>query len=193
MNIKYNWRDTQQYSILYKQNPSYGSGGNRHLGAIVSLLKEHNIKSILDFGCGQNNMLVNGLIKMFPNMKIVGYDPSLEDSQCTSTLTNQILTNTQIDFVISTDCLEHIPQEELPQCWEIFRRLNPKLAYHGICTRAARQMLPDGTNAHKTVQLGSWWKTELEREFSNFKVLKADIQRQHQYSTFVLKNNLCEY
>jgi hypothetical protein len=73
MNIKYNWRDTQQYSILYKQNPSYGSGGNRHLGAIVSLLKEHNIKSILDFGCGALNsrlrqLTERGLDKQNPHL-----------------------------------------------------------------------------------------------------------------------------
>lgn len=186
--MKYKWKDTDQYTTLYKQKPSYDAASNRHLDTVLSLLTEQKIKSVLDFGCGKNNMLVKGLIEKCPNISIVGYDPAVEDSECTSTLTNQISENVQIDFIVSTDCLEHVPKDELLQCWEIFRMLRPKIMYHGICTRVAKQILPDGTNAHKTIELGDWWKNELEREFLNFSFLKANIQPQ--YSTFLLKNNI---
>lgn len=184
--MKYQWKDTEQYAMLYKEKPTYDAAQNRHFSAVVKLIKNNNIKSILDFGCGQNNMLVKSIAMEFPDIKIFGYDPSVEDSQCSSILTNEIPDEYHVDLLISTDCLEHVPKEELPQCLKIFQNLQSKMMYHGICTRVAKQILPDGTNAHKTVESGEWWRDKLITEFPNFNIINSDIK--NNYSIFILSS-----
>ena len=57
------------------------------------------------------------------------------------------------DGVISTDVLEHIPEEHLPETFDqIFSRAE-RFVFLAICTRKAIAILPSGENAHCTLRL----------------------------------------
>ena len=81
------------------------------------------------------------------------YDPAYEE--------HNILPEKTFDGVISTDVLEHIPEEVIPKTLsQIFERAE-KFVYLAICTRLAQAILPNGENAHCTVKEPNWWENHI--------------------------------
>ena len=65
--------------------------------------------------------------------------------------------------VYSTDVLEHIPKEQLPETiYNIYSRAE-RFVFLGICTRPANTILPNGENAHCTVEPIGFWRTMVEK------------------------------
>jgi hypothetical protein len=85
--------------------------------------------------------------------------------------------------------LEHVPENELPTCWEIFKLLKPKTMFLVICTRKAGQILPNGTNAHKTVKPVDWWKDVLVRVFDSYTLGGVEISKTNEHVKFVFQYN----
>lgn len=168
MNTKFTWKEENLYKEHYKQNPNYGSDGNRHQRTINCIINKFKVKSVLDYGCGLKHTLLNSIIARNKNIKAVGYDPGVTDEQQNNVLKNAIDFSFQPDLLISNDCLEHVPEDELKQCWDIFLRLNPKYIFLGVSTRPAVILLPDGSNAHKTVKEGIWWESEINKNLTNY-------------------------
>jgi len=186
--MKYNWKDTNQYLKVYADNPTYGNTGVSRFSELSEIILKHNIKSVLDFGCGPNATLLNKLKETFPDVVFLGYDPAIRDDQTSEMLKNEIDQNLSVELVVSTDCLEHIPKEELNQCWSIFRNLRPRFMFHVICTRKAGQILPDGTNAHKTVETGEWWWAKVQSALTEYSVedVTSEEQRNRAHVHFFL-------
>lgn len=185
--MNYKWKDTSQYLKVYQENPFYGMDGGSTFDIVSDIIKKHNIYSIFDFGCGPNAVLLKKLSKSFPNLKLFGYDPA---SINTELVKNEIDNFLRTDLVVSTDCLEHVPKEELGQCWNIFNNISPKFMFHVICTRKAGQILPDGTNAHKTVESPSWWESEIKAGLPEYDVVTSDVYENTQHVHFLLKKRM---
>lgn len=168
---KFNWKEENLYKQLYKTTPNYGSDGQRHQRLVNCIINKHSVKSVMDFGCGLQHTLLKGITSKNKKIKAVGYDPGITDEQQTELLKNSIDFNFLPELLISNDCLEHVPQEELFQCWEIFNKLSPKYMFIGVCTRPAYLLLPDGSNAHKTVMKGEWWEVQFKNNLTNYDVL----------------------
>ena len=67
------------------------------------------------------------------------------------------------DGVYSTDVMEHIPKEQIPETFsKIFSRAE-KFVFLAICTKPAIATLPSGENAHCTVEPIGFWVTMIER------------------------------
>jgi hypothetical protein len=69
----------------------------------------------------------------------------------------------RFDGVISTDVLEHCPEEDLP--WivgELFACAN-RFVFANVACFPARKRLPNGQNAHCTVRTLKWWRPLIER------------------------------
>jgi hypothetical protein len=69
----------------------------------------------------------------------------------------------RFDGVISTDVLEHCPEEDLP--WivgELFAFAN-RFVFANVACFPARKRLPNGQNAHCTVRTLKWWRPLIER------------------------------
>ena len=168
--MKYKWNDAEQYIKVYKEQPTYGSTGTGKYSHIIKFAKENKIKSIFDFGCGLNYSLLKKIKQENPEFILRGYDPAILDWQETSVISNKIPDGYIADMIISTDCMEHIPEQELGKCWSIFNNINPNLMFITICTRPAGQILPDGTNAHKTVKPLEWWTSTLSTALPSYAV-----------------------
>jgi len=143
----HNYLKDLNYKILHKIYPSYGVGGNWYRDIIIKIAKENGVKTILDYGCGKGS-LVKLLEKDFD---AYGYDPYIPEYSQNSF--------TDIDMVVSTDFFEHI--ENIDEVCEHIKSMNPKVQFHSISNRKASQILPDGRNAHLTIQSPEWWEERL--------------------------------
>ena len=64
---------------------------------------------------------------------------------------------------MSFDVLEHIPKEQIPETFEIIFSKAKKFVFLGIATAPAKAVLPNGDNAHCTVEPIGFWKTMVEK------------------------------
>ena len=130
------------------------------------LFKANGVKTVLDYGCGKARYHTEGFeakleagsakmtAKDFWGVESVSlYDPGYAPYSS--------LPQGTFDAVISTDVMEHLPESDVP--WvlgEIFSFAR-KLVFVNVASYPAVKTLPDGTNAHCTVQPTAWWRERL--------------------------------
>lgn len=151
------YKDIELYKTLHQQDNSYGSTGYNYCH-LVNFYLEHykdKIKNVLDFGCGK------GTLKKCLSFDIDEYDPAISDKQH--------IPKNEYDAIITTDVLEHLYEDEIPLICKEFMALKPKYMLHFISTVPAKTILPDNTNAHKTIQNGEWWK-EIIHKYTGFNI-----------------------
>ncbi len=132
-----------------------------HAPKIKEIISILGSKTILDYGAGkgmqyQPMQIGDGDGRSFSSMQalwnvesISCYDPGFEPFNT--------LPEGRFDGVVSTDVLEHCPREDLP--WiiaEIFGFAR-EFVYLNVACYAAVKTLPNGENAHCTVEPIDWW------------------------------------
>jgi SAM-dependent methyltransferase len=137
-----------QLAALHRKR-SWGADGAKHVEAVQDLVAQFEPASILDYGCGEGK-----LAAALAPLRVTGYDPGMEEY---SKLPKPA------DLVICTDVLEHVEPEKLNAVLDHLWRLTGTAAYFVISTKLANAVLPDGRNAHLTVQPADWWSTKLRR------------------------------
>ena len=139
---------------LYHQEDKIWQGTSiiNYIPKINQIIKDKDIKTILDYGCGK--------AKHHPKeWKAIKYDPAIQEYQNKP--------QDKYDLVISTDVLEHIPVENLKQTInEIFGYSN-KWVFVSVCCRKAEAILPNGYNAHATIESAKWWR-DLFKPYKNY-------------------------
>jgi hypothetical protein len=142
-----------KYIEQYKQMYYGGDMLFYHLDDIVKLVKFTEAKSLLDFGCGRGKQYAGwGTLSAQTDLGMMPalYDPGVNEFEK--------MPDGKFDGVYSTDVMEHIPEEELPKTLElIFSKAN-KFVYLAICTSPSIATLPNGENAHCTLEDIDWWK-----------------------------------
>jgi hypothetical protein len=141
-----------------------GHSLKEHVDRIAKIIRRTDSRSILDFGAGKgllyrdNPAHASGsrykVLPAWPGVEIVCYDPAYRP------FAEPFMG--KFDGVVSTDVLEHIPEDDVP--WvldEIFKAANKFVFVVAACFRAKKN-LPDGTNAHCTIQPPEWWRMQLE-------------------------------
>ena len=125
---------------------------------IKFVLKQLDIKTLLDYGCGGSNWNTENFVpsgksaKEFFELEHVNhYEPA-----------RSIDERTKSDCVLSFDVLEHIYINDVANVLrEIFSYAN-KLVILNVACYAAAAKLPNGENAHITVRHPLWWKGVLD-------------------------------
>lgn len=130
----------------------YGSGGHKHAGTVSWIIKNYEIKSVLDYGCGKAT-----LAEYFPDDLITCYDPCIPEYSARPS---------PAELVVSTDVMEHIEPECLDEVLKDIASLTLRYAYLNISTVEANKHLPDGRNIHLTVQPWQWWVEKLRPHFT---------------------------
>tara|TARA_S200000501_G_C20510399_1_gene606645 strand:+ start:85 stop:675 length:591 start_codon:yes stop_codon:yes gene_type:complete len=142
----------EQYKQYHLENTEYGNGGclKFYLQHIIDLVQDWNAESLLDFGCGK----AEGYLE-YKHHEHWGIMPSLYDPAIPE---YQNIPEGTFDGVISFDVMEHIPKEQIPETFDqIFSRAD-KFVFLGIATSPAKAVLPNGDNAHCTVEPIGWWE-----------------------------------
>ncbi len=144
---------------------TFGGGSlTPHLATIAALVHRYKPTTLLDYGSGKGGLYQDSpkhapdsrykMLADWPGVTVTCYDPGYEPF-------SQPVAG-HFDAVISTDMLEHVPEEDVP--WvldELFARARRFLYLVAACF-PARKHLPDGQNAHCTVMPPAWWAGQLE-------------------------------
>ena len=139
---------------LYHQEDKIWQGTSiiNYIPKINQIIKDKDINSILDYGCGK--------ARHHPKeWNAIKYDPAIQDYQNKP--------QDKYDLVISTDVLEHIPVENLKQTIDEIFGYSNKWVFVSVCCRKAEAILPNGYNAHATIESAKWWK-ELFKPYKNY-------------------------
>ncbi|HLL27780.1 MAG TPA: hypothetical protein VKT73_09040 [Xanthobacteraceae bacterium] len=141
---------------------TYAGGSlRRHLPAIRALARRTGAKSLLDYGSGKgilykqrNLALASG--EIIPSVaeylgveKIVCFDPGVPEFSA--------FPSEKFDGVVSTDVLEHCPEEDIPWIVELMFTTGKKFIFANVASYPAAKTLPNGENAHCTQRPPAWW------------------------------------
>ncbi|MFT4561789.1 MAG: hypothetical protein ACI9BW_001531 [Gammaproteobacteria bacterium] len=169
-----------QYRVLHEQGEiELGLGAKetfdghslaKHDASVGKLVATTGAQTILDYGCGKAlayspwpGEAPASRLKAraaWPDVKICCYDPGYAPYAAPY--------SGRFDGVISTDVLEHIPEEDIGWVLNELFSAADKFVYVVAACYLARKMLPNGQNAHCTVMPPSWWSGQLELAAQRF-------------------------
>lgn len=134
----------------------------KHIPHIKELIEKAGAESIIDYGSGKGShygrveiknpageLVATSLAEFWNVEKITLYDPGIPAFED--------LPDEQHHGLISTDVLEHLPRTDAPWVVEEMFSLATKFVFANVACYPAVTQLPDGSNAHETVQHPQWW------------------------------------
>lgn len=125
-----------------------------HTSTIGNLIRHSNIKTVIDYGCGQAGAWKQYDLKSLWRLEEVClYDPGVEKYSVNPTY--------ERDLVVCVDVMEHIPEHLVDQVLFDVCSLAEKAIFFSISTRPATKKLINGVNAHLTVKPREWWQEKI--------------------------------
>jgi hypothetical protein len=135
----------------------FGYSIKSYIPEISMLCNESNIKTAFDYGCGKaSTHSHHNLRKLFGWDELFLYDPGLPEYSAKPQ-------NKMFDLVLCIDVLEHVPEKYIDDTIDELLSYTNKMLFVAVSCRPASKRLPDGTNAHVTVNDPSWWREKFER------------------------------
>ena len=158
-----------QYKEYHRDNKKYrGDNLAPQIHHILELIQMTQSTTLLDYGCGKGNQWTNNILPVTPTL----YDPAVPE--------HENKPNGQFDGVISTDVMEHIPEEQIPQVFQEISQYATRFVFLAIATDPAIAVLPNGENAHCTLKPLEWW-VDTWKEHTTNKDLQVHIKTYGQY------------
>lgn len=136
-----------------------------HTLTIRDLVGKLRAKTLLDYGAGKGTLYKMRNLKaptgeVFADLRhywnldaITLYDPGHAPYSAYPT--------GRFDAVICTDVLEHIPEEDIPWTFGELFGFAEKFVFVTIAGYPAKKIMPNGENAHCTLQPMDWWKAQM--------------------------------
>lgn len=142
MNMKQTY--IELYKEYHKDESKYpGDSFKPHADKIAQLVKLYSAATLLDYGCGKGRQYSQEHLHYAWGFMPILYDPAV-------TAFNR-LPDQRFDGIYSTDVMEHIPLEIIPEIFTWIFEHADRFVYFNICTRPAIAVLPNGKNAHCTL------------------------------------------
>lgn len=148
----------EQYKLLNDKNKLYYESNLSIFNMVneISLFIDYlKPKNILDYGCG-NGVLLKLLRHKYPEINIDGYDPAIKEFS--------VIPQNHYDMIINTDVLEHIPKSDIGDVVNHIKSLSNNVFFclhHG----KAWTILPNGENAHTTIEPKEWYHNLMKKYF----------------------------
>jgi len=134
---------------------------------VKKFIEVYHPRSLLDYGCARGD-LINQLSIDFSNIHpLDGFDPAVPQFE--------IIKEKSYDCIISNDVIEHIEPEFLDQTLRQMQELFERYAWFIIACYPAKKKLPDGRNAHLTIESPEWWLEKIKNNFDNSKIVHYEI------------------
>lgn len=135
---------------LHSDKALYGTTGCQYADVVERVAQGLGTRDILDYGCGKRTL------EWRLGYRIRNYDPAIAGLDAEPQ---------QADIVVCTDVLEHVEPQCLEEVIHKLCGLAKLVAIIVVHTEAAHKHLPDGRNAHLTIQDAAWWRDLLSRYF----------------------------
>lgn len=148
-------------NALYRElhdNPTVFRGGSikSYIHDIGNMIRDSNVKTLLDYGCGKATSHTDYNLKRLWRLEEVQlFDPGVEK------YSNK--PQGRYDMTVCIDVMEHIPPECVDMVLADIAAYTKKIAVFSISTRPAAKRLPDGRNAHLTVEEPRWWLRKISQ------------------------------
>ena len=168
------------YKVLHQEEGKFkGISLVPLVPTLMSLVKENNCKTLLDYGCGKaipydkdrcKEVDLRHPIQKLCNLKSFDlYDPAYEKYAT--------LPDKKYDIVVCTDVLEHIAEQDIDYVLtEILSRSN-KIVFLNISCQPALKHFKEGKfkgkNVHISVFDPSWWGHKIGNIWNKFNNLKV--------------------
>jgi hypothetical protein len=146
------------------ENTFSGISLRTHIKPIARLVHETGARTILDYGAGKASLYeaypgepLESRYRghpAWPDVKVICYDPGYEPFAMPY--------SDRCDGVISTDVVEHIPAGDIPWVLDEIFQASKSFVYVVAACFPARKFLPNGQNAHCTVESPAWWESQME-------------------------------
>lgn len=153
MNKKLDETLPKMYAQMHRENAFHGETWRGHLAVFQKFLGTTD--PVLDFGCGPKG----GLLALFTGhtaYEVIAYDPYVPQFSAEPW-------DRPFRAFFSADVFEHLPIHQLtPLLLRLKKRSGLKKIFVGLSTRPANKVLPNGLNAHLTVQPAVWWEGYLQ-------------------------------
>jgi len=163
-----------QYREIHADR-EYGISGKNLIEPLSKVIDKES-KSILDYGCGRAGT-AEGIGKLMGITDIVKYDPAIPEYAD--------YPDRDVDTVICTDVLEHVPEEELDNLFAQVWGYADKEVIFVIALQLAGEILPNGENAHCTVKPKEWWEKQLSGVWTNVEYLpQPPLSKNYKLATF---------
>lgn len=170
-------RLSQQYRDLLvsmHEGQSWGTTGHRYIHEFLPFCRELKCKDILDYGSGR------GTIKRLFDRSDSALSAALEAKalgQYSDLPTDFVISEYDpgtpdpalweepkpAPFVVCTDVMEHVEPEYVDKVLDHICQLTLVGAYFSIGLVKAKRCLPNGSNAHITIQPADWWLDRLRQ------------------------------
>jgi hypothetical protein len=136
-----------------------------HVARIKRLIEATDARTILDYGAGKGMQyrpqkivvggehVADGVAEYWDVDEVRCYDPGYP--------AHRALPAETFDGVVSTDVLEHCPEEDLDWILAEIFGFATRFVFLNVACFAARKSLPSGENAHATVQPPAWWRARV--------------------------------
>ncbi len=137
-----------------------------HVSPLMQLFGERQFSTMLDYGCGKamlyrpNNTIRLADGRTFDCLQaLFGVDVALYDP---AYLPYAQRPEGQFDLVVCTDVLEHCSAVDVPWIVDDLFLHALDFVYANIACYPAKKQLPNGENAHCTIESTQWWQQIIE-------------------------------
>jgi hypothetical protein len=134
---------------------AWSGGGAAYAEEVAKLCRKCEATSLLDYGCGFVDMaseLSQIKAPFRPPLMVEYFDPGIPGC-------DQL--PEPADVVMCVDVLEHVEPDKVQTVLRHIHSLTIKCALLVIAVRPADKRLPDGRNAHLTIDNSGWWFHQL--------------------------------
>lgn len=167
-----------QNQALHDRSRGYGEGSYKWAESIKGILFSYDIKTVLDYGCGEGNLEKEVFRKWLnkdrrPTRHGIlwyNYDPAIEKKS--------IIAMESYNLVVCTDVLEHIEPKKLDNVLKHIFSLADTFVFLVIALNKANKSYPDGVNTHLIIESPEWWIGKI-RTKTNWEVERQHTFRMH--------------
>ena len=121
-------------------------------------------KSMIDIGAGYNQFIEDIKSKTsYDKSKFIGVDIACPGADIIAPAHNLPFEDGEFDMVVSFDCMEHVPEEEVPLAIKEFHRVGNRI--YLMIAMADSPTLIDGEGLHVCVKPPAWWMEQIREYF----------------------------
>lgn len=129
---------------------------------VANFVEKYRPASVVDWGCAQGKLLQQIATDYDFVKTLKGYDPG--NPRYASVPTGVF------ECLVSCDVVEHFEPDKLTEYLKLMQSKFTRSAYIIAACYPAKKILPDGRNAHLTIENCAWWLDRIQRDFDQCQI-----------------------